>query len=396
MKKDIIKNKDLPTIIFGAGIVGEALFNACNDKGIKVESFCDNNKNKTKNHKGNTEIIHPSELKSKYKDANFLISAADIKDVVNQLESLGFSNWYSGNLLLRDFDVSKHQFSAPQDFVRYAVDTCILCHDNYLNPNKLFLRSLDLIITERCSLKCKDCSNLMQYYEKPKDCNYPELKKTIDLFCNFADEINEFRILGGEPFMNKNFDLTIERLRSEPKVKKIVIYTNGTIVPEESKIRCLEDDKILLIITDYGKLSRRLNDLTGELSKRDISFYVQKAQGWTDCSKITKHYRNTEEQKEIFRDCCAKNTFTLSDGKLYRCPFSANADRLKAIPNFKKDHINIFNSTNTEEIKKKIKEFIMEKDFLETCEYCNGRSFGEKEIEPATQIKKSLEYKKYR
>ena len=28
--------------------------------------------------------------------------------------------------------------------------------------------SLDIVVTERCSLKCESCSNLMQYYAKPK------------------------------------------------------------------------------------------------------------------------------------------------------------------------------------------------------------------------------------
>lgn len=392
--KKIIKDQDLPVIIFGVGIVGEALFQSCNEKGIKIESFCDNNKNKTNTKKCDVEVISVSKLKEKYKDANFLISTADIKDVVSQLGELGFSKWYTSNLFLKDFDVYKHNFSAPNDFVKYAVDTCILCHDSFLNPNKLFLRSLDVIITERCSLKCKDCSNLMQYYKTPKDCNYEELKKSIDKFCEVIDEINEFRVLGGEPFMNKKFDLTIKRLIDEPKVKKIVIYTNGTIVPEEEKINGLKDDKILVLITDYGKLSRKLENLTEMLSRKDISFYVQKARGWTDCSDILKHNREIEQKRKIFRDCCAKNTFTLSDGKLYRCPFSANANRLKAVPNVESDYIDIFKE-DVDMIKKRVREFILEKDFLETCDYCNGRSFGDMEIEPAIQIKKPLEYKKY-
>jgi len=292
--------------------------------------------------------------------------------------------------------VHKYQFSAPDNFVKYAVDTCILCHNNYLNPNKLFLRSVDVIITERCSLKCRNCSNLMQYYSKPTDCNGEGLKKSLDSFLNIVDEVNEFRVIGGEPFMNKDFDLTIKRLIDEPKVKKIVIYTNGTIVPKEDKIDCLKNDKTLLFITDYGALSRNLEALTQKLLNNDISFYVQKAKGWTDCSKISKHYRDIEQQKKIFRNCCAKNTFTLSGGKLYRCPFSANADRLKAVPDFEEDYISILDkSMDVMEIKNKIREFLLEKKFLKVCDYCNGRSFGDLEIEPAIQIKKPLKYHKY-
>ncbi len=38
--------------------------------------------------------------------------------------------------------------------------------ENDKNNNILNVKHLDLVLTEKCSLKCKDCSNLMQYYAK--------------------------------------------------------------------------------------------------------------------------------------------------------------------------------------------------------------------------------------
>ena len=393
-----IKREGIPVIIFGAGIVGEALFHACCDANIKVECFCDNNINKTQSFMCNIEVMHTPYLKSKYRDANFLIAAADIKDVVDQLHVLGYSKWYAVSLLLRDFDVFQYQFGAPAEFVEYAVTTCLLCHDSYLNADKLFLRSVDIIITERCSLRCRDCSNLMQYYKKPKNCDIKELMQSIDMFCAFIDEVNEFRVIGGEPFMNREFHLIIDRLIDEPKVRKIVIYTNGTIIPKEYQIKYLKDNKVLLFITDYGNISRKLNDLIQTLQKNNIAFYVQKAQRWTDCANISKHYRRIEQQKEIFNNCCAKNTVTLSKGKLYRCPFAANAARLLAVPDYENDYVNIFQkgeeAINIHEMKKKIRTLLLEAEFLETCDYCNGRSFDAPEITPAIQTDKPLEYER--
>jgi len=393
-----IKNEGIPVIIFGARSVGEALFYACREAGIKVECFCDNNINRTKNLVCGIEVIYTSDLKKKYQDTIFLISAADIKDVVEQLRDLGFSKWYPCTLLLRNFNVYQHQFSFPQDFVQYTVDTCILCHDSFLSPDKIFLRSVDIIITERCSLKCRECSNLTQYYKNPKNCDIDELIKSIDIFCDIIDEVNEFRVIGAEPFMNPDFNLVVKRLIDKPKVRKIVIYTNGTIVPPDEKLECLKNNKILLIITDYGSLSRNLNNLTQKLSENKIAFYVQKAQGWTDCGQIGKHDRNIEQQREIFRNCCAKNTFTISDGKLYRCPFAANAARLKAVLDYKEDYIDFLQESEAIdvcEMKKKIRTYLLEKDFLKVCDYCNGRSFDEPEITPAIQTNKPLEYEKY-
>ena len=391
-----IKKLGLPVIIFGARSVGEALFYACRDAGIKVECFCDNDLNKTKKLVCDTKVIHTSDLKKKYKDAVFLISAADIKDVVDQLKHLGYSKWYPSTLLLRNFDIYQYNYSVPVDFVEYTVAACLFCHDSFLTPGKLFLRSVDIIITERCSLRCQDCSNLMRYYKSPKDCDTKELYKNIDRFLDIVDEVNEFRVLGGEPFMNKDAHLIIKKLIEEPKVKKIVIYTNGTIPLRGDQIKSLKSEKVLFIITDYGKLSRNLNTLTKQLSENNIAFYVQKAGGWTDCSKIKKHSRNIKKQEEIFRNCCAKNTVTLSNNYLFRCPFSANAYRLRAVPDYKNDYVDIFNtSIDINEMKVKIKGFLLNKKFLKTCDWCNGRSFGDQRITPAIQLDKSLEYKKY-
>jgi len=391
-----IKSEKIPTIIFGAGIVGQALHQACTNAGINIECFCDNNLNKTKKNLWNTPVIHVPKLKNQYPDANFLISAADIKDVKNQLAEMGYHNLYAGSLLLRDFDTYRHNFSAPADFVRYTVDTAILCQDNYLNPDKLFLRSLDIIVTERCSLKCQDCSNLMRYYPNPKDCNMQELMRYIDKFCGIIDEINEFRVLGGEPFMNKEAHSVIKRLIEEPKAKKVVIYTNGTIVPKENQMEEMKSEKTLFLITNYGLISRNLGGLVESLEKNGIKYYIQNVGGWTDCSKIEKHNRSQEQQQKIFGKCCAKNTVTLSKGSLYRCPFSANAARLGAVPDLTGDYVNLFDEKIiANEMKSRIRSFLLDKKFLETCDFCNGRSFGDPEIQPAIQADKPLAYQKY-
>jgi hypothetical protein len=393
---DQIKKNELPVIIYGAGIVGEVLHQACINAGINVIGFCDNNLNKTKQFLRNLPVIHTPTLKKEFQDALFLISASDINDVIRQLDELGFTKWCTGSEFLRNFDIYQNQYSLPSDFVEYTVATAILCHDNFLTPDKLFLRSLDIMITERCSLKCQDCSNLMQYYSKPVDIDLNEIMAMVDRFCFLADEINEFRVLGGEPFMHKEAHLIIKRLIDEPKVKKVVIYTNGTILPKDEQLDSMINDKILFIITDYGVLSRNLDELTKKLASKKISYYVPKAKGWTDCSKIIKHNRSPIEQKELFGNCCAKNTITLSHEKLYRCPFAANAARLMATPDFTDDYVNIFDeSLSVNQLKKKIRDYLLNTVFLKVCDYCNGRSFGDAEIQPAVQLKNPLAYLKY-
>lgn len=394
-----IKAENMPVIIFGAGVVGEILYHTCTAAGLKVEAFCDNNINKAGTTRCDTEIIHTSTLKSTYDDAIFLISAADIQDVVAQLHRMGYSRWHPATLLLRGVDLAHYPMTAPLDFAEFAMGACFLSHDSYLTPNKIYLRSVDIIITERCSLRCRDCANLMQYYQAPVNCDTEEVIQHIDNFCAIVDEIHEFRVIGGEPFMNKDFHLVVKHLIDEPKVKRVVIYTNGTIAPKADKIKYLSSDKVLVFITDYGQLSKGLDKLTQSLQKNGVPFYAHKAQLWTACSKIAEHNRNIEQRKAVFQSCCAKNLVTLSDGKVHRCPFSANASRLQAAPDYPNDYVDISrmpqNAADIDVLKKKIRAFLLDKDYLETCDYCDGRPFEAPEIPAAIQTKKPLDYQRY-
>jgi len=386
-----IKNKQLPAVIAGAGIVGKVLLSICEKEGIKVECFCDSSKKVAGSNFCGLEVIYAPDLKTKYQDAVILISVAAIKDVVDLLQNLGFSNWYAGGLLLEDFDVSQDSGDASIDYTKYAIENCILCHNGYLHPDKLFLRSIDIVITERCSLKCKDCSNLMQYYENPQNCDMTKMLKCIDALCKIVDEVMDFRVIGGEPFMNRDWHVAVDKLVNESKGKRIVIYTNGTIIPDEKHIPMLKNKKVVVIISDYGAVSRNLPKLKRMFEENKINHHILEVNEWLDCSKISPHNRTVAQKKEIFKLCCAKNMPTLfDDGKLFRCPYAANAARLRAVPDNKSDYVNVL-----EEPKNKLNDYLLNKEYLEICDFCNGRPLSGPEVEPNAQINKPLKYQKY-
>lgn len=389
-----LANNHLPVIIFGASMAGEVIFYHCKELGIKVSAFCDNNINKTGRDYCGIPVIHTKALVADYAEANLVIAVADIEDIITQVEGLGYSHWYPGNVFLKSINTFQNAYSGSAEYVDYVVKTCIHCQDSYIQPDRLFLRSVDVIITERCSLKCVNCSNLMQYYERPQNCETTQLLDSISNLCNVVDEINEFRVIGGEPFMNKDVHIITEALVKESKVLNVVIYTNGTILPKPEQIQGMNDAKVLVLITDYGELSRNLDPLVENLSAAGIRYYVGKAGGWTDCSTIAKHNRHVDELKTLFTECCAKNTFTFSDDKFFRCPFSANIERLGHIPVNSEDRFDLAlamkSGWDESFIKRQLRAFINKMEYMSVCDYCNGRSFDAPEIEPAKQIKRFL------
>jgi len=386
-------------VIFGAGVAGEALFHACNDAGINVAYFCDNNSNKTERELYGVPVIHTLKVSELVKEPVFLISAADIADVIEQLKSLGFNEWYDCIELLNNFDVNRHSLSAPPDFAEFVVSTGSMCHQAFRNPEALFMRSVDLVITERCSLRCQDCANLMQYYKTPK--NYPldDILNSIKSLSEIVDMVNEVRVIGGEPLMNPDFHVIIKKLIADPKFRHIIIYTNGTISPQKKKLSHLQDTKVLFLITDYGKLSRNIKSLTKKLQQLGIQHFVQPVQDWSACGSIHFHKRGENEKYALFNGCCSKHITTLMNGTLYRCPFSANATTLGAVPHNLEDEVSIPERSEDKQKMKTVREnalkLLSKKHPLKACDYCAGRPYGAAEIEPAIQVSSPLEYDNY-
>lgn len=381
-------------MIFGAGLVGEATLHACRAKGIAVEGFIDDRQ--TGDLMG-VEIISTVQLAELFDgDEEILLTSPNIEDMITPLDILGFDNWKSCGEVLHDFDLSSADFSQGRnpeysiEHIKYLVRTCLHHHDNYLHPEKLSVQSVDLMITEKCSMKCRDCSNLMQYYEHPENADMAQMLAMIDGLCEKMDEIYEFRVIGGEPFMHKELHTVVEYVCRKPNVLKVAIFTNATILPREHQWAALQHEKVRLFITDYDALSRNIKPLVAELEKRGIAFVNEKANNWTDCASLEKHNRTVAENEALFAQCCAKNLATLADARLYRCPFAANAAKLKAVPDYREDYLVVAEASRDD-----IRRFLREKTHIQTCDHCAGRSYGDKVITPGIQTKKPLAYVKW-
>lgn len=339
-------------------------------------------------------IIYSHHLKAKFNDAVFLISIADIQDIVAKLRSLGFERWETCEIL-EQVEWSGLPVSSPIEFVSFTISTCLVCHKNYLNPDHLFLHSVDQIVTERCSLRCRNCSNLMQYYQKPRDCALEEMFISIDALIGAIDEINDFRVIGGEPLMNRDVHLVVRKLNPIAKIKRVVIYTNGTLCPRPEQMDDFANDKVLFIVTDYGKLSRNLKPLTELLDQRKIAYYLNPAVEWNDCSGLSRHDYTPEQRRKMFAGCCTKNLFTLSGTRLYHCPFLANAARLHAMPDNSADYVELVSDASPSDLRRRLIFFVRSADLFPGCNYCDGRTWDGKAIPAAIQTDRPLPYQRY-
>ena len=382
-------------ILFGTGNLGKIALHSIEKTGANIEAIADNDSSKWDNEWSNYKVINPAKLKNYDKSTcvivaslNFPYMKKQCKKINNEIKILDF------DFLLNDVDLNdcKTQWSAER--CKQELDLYVYSLEAQREKEKLLLNSIDLVLTEKCSLKCKDCSNLMQYYAKPIDEDYELLVKSIDKLLSNVGYIREIRIIGGEPLLYKKIDLIINKLLEYKNFEKIFIYTNGTIVFKEEKMKIFKNDKIMFKISNYGTISRNVEKLENSLSSLGIDYITERVKTWQDCAKIERYERDEDLTKFIFGNCCENQGLTLLHGNLYTCPFAANATNLGAIPEKKGDTLNIHNLN--ENLSNKLRDFYFEKEYITACNFCNGRDHNVGKVEAAIQTKEPLDFKRFK
>ena len=392
--KSLENFKKSGVILFGTGGLGTLALHGLKQKNIKLVCFVDNNfSNWDKKFKGHN-VISPDKLKSEFSNYPVLISSIRFKYLKRLLEKLKINNVYDADFLFPNLNLENAGTSWSPDRCKVELDLYLYAISAFREKTELKVNSLDLVLTEKCSLKCKDCSNLMQYYAKPIDEDFSQLISTLDKFMNAVDYVYEVRFIGGEPLMYKRIDEVIKKTLSYKNCGNVVIYTNGTIVPKDNKIEVFKNDKIYFKISNYGSMSRNVDKLEKKLEENNIHYLTERVTRWQDCAKIEKFDRPIELTKKIFGDCCVSETLTVLHGKLFLCPFSAHAENLHAIPKYPSDSIDITKFEDKKVLKDKIRKFYFDKEYLEACKSCNGRDHNVAAVDAAIQTKNPIQYTK--
>ena len=385
------------TILFGAGQVGKIAFYSLLKKKIDVDYVYDSDIRKHGEDFCGKKVLSKDEFEKISKSSKIYISNNYIKSVSDYLTKNKFTNFIDCNDLFENLDLEefKSKFTEYEwKNLKRDVSFHISSGKKISNPSNSFtLKCLDIVVTERCSMKCKDCSNLMQYYEKPGNSDVEILFNSLDKLMSVVDQVYEFRVLGGDPFMNKELHKYVNRLVEYRNVENVVLYTNATILPKNENLECLKNPKISLEITNYGpNLSRKHDELLKLLENLKIEYRTRPPGVWNDCGKLEKYERTEEELQRVFDNCCMNDVPSLLNGVIYKCPYSANATNLKAVPFVEDEVVDLTKNYEKDSLKEKLKKFHLSEKPLTACNYCGGRDYKSKEIEPAIQVKKSLKY----
>ena len=166
----------------------------------------------------------------------------------------------------------------------------------FISDKKLILPKLNFIITERCSLRCRDCRALIPHVKAQKDESYEKIVFELDAILNSVDAVVDVEPIGGEPFLHPEITRILEYFCRQEKIKNVCITTNGMVIPNEECLKILKNKKIHIYISDYGYIEK-MAKLVAVFERENISFSVESDQYWFDVGGFESRNRNKEELK---------------------------------------------------------------------------------------------------
>ena len=253
---------------------------------------------------------------------------------------------------------------------------------------------LDVVITECCTLRCRDCSNLMQYYHKPENLDAEEMVTCLRRLLASV-KVNQLKLLGGEPFVcQKSLIRILEYLRDETdgRVNEIDIITNGTIVPSEETLNTVtKDPRIKIVFSNYGELSSRLEELSSICDNKGIRYEIVNDDFWWDFGDLRIRDEKQSKTQHRYDGCYSRRLCTtLYRGKLYICPRQAHAINLGIIPEVKDEIVDVKDPLfdDPSALHKAVDILIDRRECISTCKRC-GCDSGKK-VSRAVQAERPI------
>ena len=269
------------------------------------------------------------------------------------------------------------------------------CHP-YLILKKIINKELnityvEMVLTTRCTLNCKGCSALMNYYDKRNDINIDVNIKSLQRLLNCCNSINHLRLLGGEPLLYSKLLELLLFLNKQEKIKRITIVTNGTLLIKDDKIiEILKNNTFDVFISNYGNNSSRKDELIKQLKINNIKYELgSEDKLWRDYGNLDKRNRSKKELRKQFLNCNIMCTSILN-GNIHHCPRSSHGTNIKKIPLRKQDYIYLLDENiNERQLKKELYRFFNRyTPYIEACDYCNYATNELKMIPAGEQYKK--------
>lgn len=346
--------KETTFSLWGAANIGQRFLTLFEDK-LNICHVYDGDIAKVGQNVGAFVVESPEEIK--YDKSNIIVvTCSFFEQIAPQMEKIG----YKKNIDLFNYEEFEKIYWLYQH--------------NFLRSTRI-----DISLTEKCTLKCEKCNMFMPYFKNPKDQSAEAVKADIDSYFEIVDWVKYVNLLGGEPFIYPYLTEVLEYLGEayRNRIERIVLFTNGMIIPNENILAVMKKYNVFVQFSDYTKVisyNKKLEEFNNILDEYGIDNYTMQSDIWGDFGfpDNPNNIINDEEATSFF-DKCNPPFRGLWNNRVYFCHLEASAVRAGLFEDKKNDYI-VLNKKEAD-IKKKFLEFDfghLRDGHLEFCKVCRG------------------------
>jgi len=248
----------------------------------------------------------------------------------------------------------------------------------------IYVGDLEADLHEKCNLKCVQCSHSSPH-SNSDDKNYSieAFNKDLNILSKHLHS-RVFRIVGGEPLLNKNLVKFIENIKNVKISDKVSMFTNGLLISKTDPrvFELLDEIRISVYDLEPQKMIAIKNNIDYLKQFKNLNVEYNCLKTFLVFNIVEKN-KNQELVKKIFDNCYhKKDSYSIFNGKFYRC-FAARKkynflskhkelvkDDFEYLRDNKQDYLNIDKNVTEESLK----QFIFNDNPLSACAWCLGCS----------------------
>lgn len=190
---------------------------------------------------------------------------------------------------------------------------------------KLSLDYLEYDIVNSCNLNCKGCTHFCNIIKEKETITKEIYEKDLKRLKEFVEEIKLFRIMGGEPLLNKDIIDIIKITRKYYSSSKIHLVTNGLNILKMNQLffDILNTNSIEVHISLYKENDNIIKDIIKKLKDNNIKYSLDYNFGY-----FKKFILNNKSSESGYKLCQMKTCHNLYNGYLNVCAIANYIDRL--------------------------------------------------------------------
>lgn len=295
--------------IGGAGGFGKYIAKQLLQNNIHIEAFVDNH---VLDDVLGITVIKPSDM-VKENDSICIVAIHDVfarQSFVIDVLSTGYKSVY-----IADSNVFFAELSIIDD--EGEIEKGFLTHYSDIKP---IFPYIEYHLADTCNLKCRRCGHCANIATDP---GFPDIdvfkENLVNLKIIFSN-IGRFRLMGGEPLLNRNYPAFVEAVAEVFPKANLFIVTNGLLLTEQKdediyRVR----DKAVFQISQYPPTRKRMNEIISWANKMQVT--IQVSQPVVSFFAGISRKRDKKNIDHVFNSCISKECHFMRDTFLMPCAF---------------------------------------------------------------------------